>query len=494
MKKRILFIVLLLAIIRFSIYAQTFIAAVPSPNIPVGDSFKIEYTVCANKPFDVEWEAKPDFEGLKLWGGPVLSEQTVTAESVQYSKTFTYIVRCPEGTEVTLPAAQVKVVFKDEERTVSLKSNELKISAKGDVVTASKYVNQELPPVNNERTVEPSVVETPEYHSNQVTDDAGVVWEDYNVVCDSKLNIRQSPNGKVIGSLSNGAKVSVGKIENKWAMIRYNDGYGYISSEYIVRATPTGEDIIGNNETTGLQNRTICIFIALFLILNLTVASNRAKNGPHALSTACLLFIVVAGVEFTYQYFYGNDFRWFCDPNTVGWGMTIVNFIIFGVAVGMQSYSYINIISEVCERGYNDFSFMWGLISVIVGVVLLIFIQDEIARAIIYTLVGVIQLVQIGMLYSNVASRDGWIQTTFYAIAYVVGLAATLLLLINFIVLFIIVAIGFILLRAFTEGGSKSGGRSCGDCIHRDKSSNYCTRNRQYIAGDPYQEICDGHQ
>lgn len=494
MKKRTLFFVLLLAIIRFSICAQTFVAAVSSPNIPVGDSFKIEYTVCANKPFDVEWEAKPDLEGLKLWAGPVLSEQTVTAESVQYSKTFTYIVRCPEGTEVTLPAAQVKVVFKDEERTASLRSNELKISAKGDVVTASKYVNQELPPVNNEKTVEPSAVETPEYHSNQVTDDAGVVWEDYNVVCDSKLNIRQSPNGKVIGSLSNGTKVSVGKIENKWAMIRYNDGYGYISSEYIVKATPTGEDITGNNEATGLQNRTICIFIALFFILNLTIASNRAKNGPHALSGACLLFIVVAGIEFTYQYFYGNDFRWFCDPNTVGWGMTIVNFIIFGVAVGMQSYSYLNIVGEIRERGYNDFSFMWGVISVIVGVVLLIFIQDEEARIGIYILVGVIQLVQIGMLYSNVASRDGWIQTTLYAIAYLVGLAATLLLLIHFIVLFIIVAIGFILLRAFAEGGSKSGGRNCGNCIHRDKSSNYCTRNMEYIAGDAYQKVCNGHQ
>lgn len=494
MKKRMLFFVLLLAVIRFSIYAQTFVVAIPNPNIPVADPFKIEYTVCASKPFDVEWETKPDFEGLNLWGGPVLSEKTLAAEGVQYSKTFTYIVRCPEGTEVTLPGVQVKVVFKDEERTVSLRSNELKISAKGDVVTASKYINQELPSGNNEIVVENPTVETPDYDSNQVVDDAGIVWEEYNVVCDSKLNIRKSPKGKVIGSLPNGTKVSVGKIENKWAMIRYNDGYGYISSEYIVKATPTDEDTRENYGVTGLQDKGIFIFIALFFIVVLTVISKRVENNPGMLISACLVFILLAGVEFAYQYFYGDDFRWFCDPNTVGWVMTIVNFIIFGVAVLMQSYSYINIVGEMRDRGYNDFSFMWGLISVIVGVVLLIFIRDEIARRGIYILVGVIQLVQIGILYAKVAPRDGWLRTTFYAIAYLVGLAATLLLLINFIALFIIAAIGFILLRAFAEGGSQSGGRRCGNCIHLDKSSNYCTRHRSYIEGNAYRNVCDEHQ
>lgn len=490
MKKRTLFFVILLTVIQFSIYAQTFVAAVPSENTPVTDPFKIEYTVCANKPFDVEWETKPDFEGLKLWAGPVLSEKTVTAEVDQYSKTFTYILRCPEGAEVTLSGAQIKIVFKDEERTVSLRSNELKISAKGDVVTASKYVNQELPPVNNA-----IAVETPDYGSNQVADDvAGIVWEEYNVVCDSKLNIRKSPNGKVIGSLSNGTKVSVGKIENKWAMIRYNNGYGYVSSEYIVKTTPTDEGTRQNYGVTSLLDKRIFIFIALFLIVVLTVISNQVKNSSRMLISACLVFIPLAGVEFAYQYFYGDDFRWFCDPNTVGWGMTIVNFIIFGVAVLMQAYSYLNIVGEVCECGDDDFSFKWGLMSVIIGVVLLIVIRDEIARKGIYILVGVIQLVQIGMLYAKVAPREGWLTTTFYAITYLAGLAATLLLLINFIVLFIIAAIGFILLRAFAEGGSKSGRRCCGNCIHLNKSSNYCTRNMQYIAGDAYRSSCDGHQ
>ncbi|WP_338627273.1 SH3 domain-containing protein [Clostridium baratii] len=52
----------------------------------------------------------------------------------------------------------------------------------------------------------------------------------------SALNVRSNPSirNSVIGSLSRGSKVTVVSTSNGWHKIKYKNGYGYVSAEYIV--------------------------------------------------------------------------------------------------------------------------------------------------------------------------------------------------------------------------------------------------------------------
>ncbi|MGG7078243.1 SH3 domain-containing protein, partial [Clostridium sardiniense] len=51
----------------------------------------------------------------------------------------------------------------------------------------------------------------------------------------SALNVRNgaSTKNKVIGSLSRGSKVEIVSTSNGWHKIKYKNGYGYVSADYI---------------------------------------------------------------------------------------------------------------------------------------------------------------------------------------------------------------------------------------------------------------------
>lgn len=63
----------------------------------------------------------------------------------------------------------------------------------------------------------------------------------------SALNVRAGAgtNNKVLGTLKNGANVTVVSQSNGWYKIKYGSGYGYVSSQYVT---------IGNNENSSTDN------------------------------------------------------------------------------------------------------------------------------------------------------------------------------------------------------------------------------------------------
>lgn len=50
----------------------------------------------------------------------------------------------------------------------------------------------------------------------------------------TKLNVRASPWGKIIGKLSHGDKVLIAAKEGDWFKIRFGDGYAYVHSYYVI--------------------------------------------------------------------------------------------------------------------------------------------------------------------------------------------------------------------------------------------------------------------
>lgn len=57
----------------------------------------------------------------------------------------------------------------------------------------------------------------------------------------STLNVRENPNGAIIGQLSYGEDVTVISNENGWCCIKYGDGIGYVFGDY-VNAAPAETD------------------------------------------------------------------------------------------------------------------------------------------------------------------------------------------------------------------------------------------------------------
>ena len=58
------------------------------------------------------------------------------------------------------------------------------------------------------------------------------------------LNVRQSPNGTIIGSLNKGTKVNVVKYQGDWALIN-SPVNGWVSTEYLSDNPPSGRNTVG---------------------------------------------------------------------------------------------------------------------------------------------------------------------------------------------------------------------------------------------------------
>lgn len=92
-------------------------------------------------------------------------------------------------------------------------------------------------------------------------DSAGSVTSTGTVNADA-LNVRAgaSTSNKIIGSLYNGAKVEIISTANGWHQIKYNDGTGYVSSDFITvnsTATPPTDSGSSDNNTSVINTGTV---------------------------------------------------------------------------------------------------------------------------------------------------------------------------------------------------------------------------------------------
>lgn len=300
--------------------------------------------------------------------------------------------------------------------------------------------------------------------------------ERYEVTANSSLNIRDndSYNSTVIGSLRSGEKVDVYETNGEWARILYDGQFAYINNKYLQKCNV--EDIKEKKEKSFFNQLNVdryatedlwwMIFLILGLSIILSVFRKRRKNNDEHLSNKqynvnLIVFVLTCIIEGVYFVNMGSSTIWFCDPSTIGW-FAIAGFITFGWVVYNQIMCFLDTLIDIkYYAGYFDFRV--GIYSCAIGVVALIIARMadwEDGYGFILSLLGVCQLIQIGLIIKGIFPNRGFFYSLLAVAVYLIGAIATSLILIQFIALLIIILIiGFFIMALFA-GSSRSSSSS----------------------------------
>lgn len=194
----------------------------------------------------------------------------------------------------------------------------------------------------------------------------------YEVTANTFLNIRSyaSASAPVLGTIDKGGEVEVYEITNGWAKIRYDEGYAYVSAQYLKK--------VESEEVSSFSDKSIFNFSSwkfrgggvewmIFVIAGLSlvlffIRLNRGEENPLEgnLHTAnWILFLTVSVVELVYLALMGNDAVWFCMPDTVGWVWTVIDFLLFGFIVFNQFICFFNTLRDVMYNSGGGFGINW---------------------------------------------------------------------------------------------------------------------------------------
>ena len=107
------------------------------------------------------------------------------------------------------------------------------VSSKYNISSTSNLYNEKYD-INSDNIIDI-------YDFIKVSNKIGVITQKISYVTASELNVRSGPgtNYKIIGSLRRNAKVEVIGQASEWYKIKYNDGYGYVHTDYITDKKPT---------------------------------------------------------------------------------------------------------------------------------------------------------------------------------------------------------------------------------------------------------------
>lgn len=128
----------------------------------------------------------------------------------------------------------------------------------------------------------------------------------------TRLNVRTSPWGKIIGKLYDGDKLKIVAREGDWLKIHYNGGYAYVHSNYVEigqeRVSSAGTSNSGTNPTAGVPDGSLDPsrfgydskrFGAVFDIVEKFCSSNKAyvfgaahtRNSGYSEKSDCSGFV-----------------------------------------------------------------------------------------------------------------------------------------------------------------------------------------------------------
>lgn len=313
----------------------------------------------------------------------------------------------------------------------------------------------------------------------------------YEVTANTFLNIRSyaSTDAPVLGTINKGGKVEVYEITDGWAKIAYDGGYAYVSSEYLKKSVsnPISEPEI---KSFGLSkfmldigNVKWMVFLILGLSVGLfTIQKYREEEfiGDKLLITNWILFLAVCIIELIYMSAMGDNAIWFCKPEKVGWLWTIINFFLFGGIVYNQIMCFFDTLEDIKDNSGGDFNDRLGIYSwigvAVAGIISGIFFP--VATPYIFLAFAVCQVIQIVLIFKGIIPYGGWRYAFLYLAVYLLGALATILIVIQFVVLLLIVILGYYLLKAFANSGYSSRG-CCSSCSHLNGS--YCEYHHIHI-------------
>lgn len=298
----------------------------------------------------------------------------------------------------------------------------------------------------------------------------------YTVSTKSILNVRceASTDGYVIGSLQNGATIEVYEINNNWARINYRGRTAYVSAQYLKQkqAEPTKKTTITtpktNHNNFSLRDFSFNTFDIdlyatwnvrwmVFVILALSCVLWFLRDyGDDIFFRAIhvikgLLFLTLSIFEIVYFVLMGSEALWFCQPDSVGWIWTIIDFFIFGFVACNQAEYLSTILSN--SEGCGSISIYWGIFSwigfVIATIICALKSWDSYFQ-IAFAVFVICQLIQVFIIFKGVTAREGIARSIWCSIIYLIGSLASVLTLVYFTSLFIIVIIALVALAIFS--------------------------------------------
>lgn len=325
----------------------------------------------------------------------------------------------------------------------------------------------------------------------------------YEVTANTFLNVRSYADAEapVLGTIDRGGVVEVYDMADGWAKIGYEDGYAYVSSKYLkeVEEAPIQQLSTEQNSFFSYRNfssgdvKWLVFVIACLSLVLFFFRKNRGNvpldGGMHTAN--CILFLTVCILELVYVMLQGGNAIWFCSPNKVGWIWTIVNFLIFGFVVYNQFLCFFNTLEDVEFASGSSFDKRWGIYSwgggIVAGVVSGFFFPS--ATTFVFVLFAICQIIQIVLIFRNVTPFGGFGNAVLCVVVYLLGSVSTVVILAHFVVLLIIVLIGFLVLSALGHSSNSSKG-CCSKCNHY--SGGYCSYHNCHIY-DADRKTCDNY-
>lgn len=328
----------------------------------------------------------------------------------------------------------------------------------------------------------------------------------YEVTANTFLNIRSyaSASAPVLGTIDKGGEVEVYEITNGWAKIRYDEGYAYVSAQYLKK--------VESEEVSSFSNKSIFNFsswklgdggaewmvlvIASLSLVLFFIRLNRGEDDPlegNLHVTNWIVFLTLSIVELIYLALMGNDAVWFCMPDTVGWVWTVIDFLLFGFIVFNQFICFFNTLRDVMYNSGGGFGINWGLYSWIGGVIATVVCAIFFPPVLFFVGLAFLtcQIIQIVLIFKGVVPYGGWGQAFLCFAIYTLGSLATVLMLAHFILLLIIVLVTLFALYIVSKFSSQSSQRRCRTCNHY--SFGHCSRNNRYI-NNADTTYCDGYE
>ena len=318
----------------------------------------------------------------------------------------------------------------------------------------------------------------------------------YEVTANTFLNIRSyaDANAPVLGTVDKGGKLDVYEISNGWAKIAYDGGYAYVSSAYLKKVQNVSSDVAtSNNKSFDFSSWNFSrggaewmayviggLSLVLFFIRKIRGDSPLNDSGSLYMIN-WILFLIVAILELVYVTIMGSDSIWFCIPDKVGWLWTIVDFFVFGFIVYNQFMCFFNTLDDTSYNSYGSFDRRWGIYSwagvVVGGIISGIFFPAALPFVLLAFVIC--QIIQIVQIFKGVLPHGGLGYAFLCTAVYLLGSLSTIMILAHFVVLLIIVLVGYLILSFISASNKGSSRECCETCNHY--SCGYCDYRDEHI-------------
>lgn len=297
--------------------------------------------------------------------------------------------------------------------------------------------------------------------------------ERYEIQAES-LTIFSEPNAQSteLGKMKHGVIVEVHEFEGDWARISFDGGHAYLNKRYlqkcedenrVKRAGFRNDGILSGIEFdfSGFSNismpdilpsNTRWMAIAILILSVALFIFNKIRDEYYLVGALYhanwIVFLILSILELTYAPASGSDSVWFCTPDEVGWGWTIVNFFIFGGITINQFICFMQLMNDLRYAHNSDFDLQVGLYSwagILIATLILSFLQPEwIPIAIGIFLIC--QLIQVIIIIRQVMRYNSFWKGAFCALLYLICSIATAIVIAIFVTMILIIIIVLIIL------------------------------------------------